>query len=109
MRETTMSHHTLTVLSNNPPGGRCKLYKQYAQELSSTFDIKFNVICPDEAHLHNAPGILIAGSPVRPADGVIIDPDDILLAIKNKEFHSDKMADLHKRLEELVEEMLKGL
>lgn len=104
-----MSHHTLTVLSNNPPGGRCKLYNQYAQELSHTFDIKFNVICPDEAHVHRAPGLLIAGTPVKPADGVIIDPDDISLVIKKTGLHSDRMAGLHERLEELVEEMLKGL
>ena len=104
-----MSHPTLTVLSKNPPGGRCKLYNQFAQELSRTFDLKINVICPDEAHIHSVPGVLIADTPVQPADGVIIDPDDILQVIKEVGLHSDKMAGLHERLDELIEEMLKGL
>jgi len=85
------------------------LYNQYAQELSRTFDLKINVVCPDEAHTHSAPGVLIAGTPVKPADGVIIDPDDILHVIDEVGLHSDKMGDLHERLEELVEEMIKGL
>ncbi len=103
-----MSHHALTVLSNNPPGGRCKLYTQYAQELSRTFDLKVKVICPDETHIHRAPGVLIMGTPVKPADGVIIEPDDILQVISEVGLHSDSVAGLQERLEELVEEMLKG-
>ncbi|NOQ77912.1 MAG: hypothetical protein GQ546_00770 [Gammaproteobacteria bacterium] len=104
-----MSHHTLTVLANNPPGGRCKLYNQYAEELSRTFNLKINVICPDDDYSHSAPGLLIADIPVKPADGVIIEPNDISHIIKKAGLHSEQMTGLHERLEELVEEMLKGL
>ena len=101
-----MSHLTLTILSNNPPGGRCTLYAQYAKELSHAFDLKIKIICPDEDHIHRAPGLLIADRPVRPADGIMIDPDDISLVLKQAGLQSDKMADIHQRLEQLLENTL---
>jgi cystathionine gamma-synthase len=104
-----MSQNTLTVLSNNPPGGRCKLYKQYAKELSQTFNLQINTICPDKEYIHSAPSILIDTILIKPADGVIIDPDDILRTINKAGIKSNQMTGLHERLEKLIEKMLNSL
>lgn len=69
----------ITLLINNPPGGRCRLYQAYvaalAQHASARCAEWFDNL-PGNPDLR-APAILINGRPVAPADGVIISPQDL--------------------------------
>ncbi len=99
----------LTVLSNNPPGGRCTLYIRYAEELSRSLGLKTQTIFPGESHNHAAPGLLIGEVPVMPSDGVIIEPDDICNAVKHAGIKIVDLAELNNRLNQLVDETIGGV
>lgn len=69
----------ITLLLNDPPGGRCRLYRAYASALSE----HAAAICaesfaplPERPEL-SAPAMLVDGKPVIADDGVIISPQDI--------------------------------
>jgi len=104
-----MKDRILTVLSNNPPGGRCTLYIRYAEELSRSLGLKMQTIFPGESHNHAAPGLLIGEAPVMPSDGIIIDPDDICNAIKQAGMKISDLAELNNRLNLLVDETIGGM
>ena len=101
-----MNHLTLTVLSNNPPGGRCTLYTRYAEELSRLFGLNVQTIYPDESHDYTAPGLLIDDTSVTPTDGIIIAPNDICTAVKQIGLEIADLTGLHNRLDVLVEETI---
>lgn len=101
-----MNHFTLTILSNDPPGGRCMLYARYAEELSQSLGLNVLTIYPDDNHEHITPGLLMGEQPVTPADGVIIDPNDIFNTIKQIGLEIADMAGLRNRLDLLVEETI---
>ena len=71
------------VISQHPPGGRCGLYTSYgqvlAQHLSGRFQLEISA--ERDAHGHGFPSILINGSPLRPSDGVIVMPEDVVAAL----------------------------
>ena len=64
-----MTQLNITVLSNNPAGGRCTLYTNYAQTLSKALGFEMQTIYPDEDHKHSAPGLLLDNKPVLPDYG----------------------------------------
>ena len=101
-----MNNITLTVVSNNPPGGRCTHYAGYAEELSRSFGMNAQTIYPNDGHDHSAPGLLIDEMAVMPSDGIIIDPNDICNAIKQIGLTIADMTGLRNRLDLLVEETL---
>jgi len=82
----------VTVLSNNPAGGRCSLYTNYAQELASLLGFDIQTIYPDESHKLSAPGLLVDDRPVIPDDGLIIDSNDICKAIEQSDFNINDIA-----------------
>lgn len=97
----------ITLLLNEPLGGRCRLYRTYATALvddgkdaenaAITCSEQFTTL-PTHPELR-APAMLINGLLVAPADGVILSPQDITQAL----------APLHPaatRLEALLEEVL---
>jgi hypothetical protein len=91
----------ITLLLNNPPGGRCRLYRAYAAALG----VHASVPCterfdapPGQPELR-APAILVGGLPIAPADGVILMPREVALAIGNP--HADVP-----RLEAILEEVM---
>ncbi|MCW8919782.1 MAG: hypothetical protein OQL08_13330 [Gammaproteobacteria bacterium] len=99
----------ITLLLNEPLGGRCRLYRTYATALvedgkdagnaaiAITCSEQFTTL-PTHPELH-APAMLIDGLLVAPADGVILSPQDIAQAL----------APLHPeapRLEALLQEVL---
>lgn len=69
----------ITLLLNNPPGGRCRLYRAYAIALAEHASIPhmewFDTL-PTQPQLR-APAMLIDGLLVAAADGVILAPQDI--------------------------------
>lgn len=91
----------ITLLINNPPGGRCRLYQAYAAALvehaSASCAELFGKL-PALPELR-APAILINGRPVAPADGVIISPQDLGRVLD--EFHPGAP-----RLEAILDEVL---
>jgi MFS family permease len=68
------------VISQTPPGGRCKLYAGYGQALAEHLGARFQLDFTTErdAHGHGFPSIWINGSPLQPSDGVIVMPDDVM-------------------------------
>jgi len=104
-----MKQLNITVLSNKPAGGRCTLYANYAQALSTTLGFSMQTLYPDENHTHSAPGLLLDGSPVLPNDGVIIDADDICNAIELSGLDIADLTEVRKKLECLIEEMMSGV
>ncbi len=103
-----MKQLTVTVLSNNPAGGRCNLYTNYAQELSSSLGFTMWTIYPDDNHEYSAPGLLIDDKPVMPNDGIIIDTDDICKVIKQTGLEIGDLSEVQSKLDSLIEEMMSG-
>lgn len=70
---------TVTVVSRNPPGGRCTLYARYAEALSGHCGLTVDIHCPGDAPDDGIPppALVICGKLVAPGDGVIVSPDDI--------------------------------
>jgi hypothetical protein len=104
-----MTQLNITVLSNNPAGGRCTLYTNYAQTLSKALGFEMQTIYPDEDHNLSAPGLLLDGNPVMPNDGFIIDADDICSAIEQTGFNNAELTEVRKKLDSLIEDMMSAV
>jgi len=83
----------ITLLLNDPPGGRCRLYRAYAAALgehaSAQCTERFDA--PPEQPELRAPAMLVNGLPVAAADGVILMPGDIVLALGNQHAHTTRL------------------
>lgn len=91
----------ITLLLNDPPGGRCRLYRAYATALSEHAAANCTesfVPVPEQPEL-SAPAILLDGQPVIPDDGVIISPQDIAQLL-------DRAYPDMPRIEAMLEEVL---
>ncbi|MDA8390558.1 MAG: hypothetical protein M0Z76_07525 [Gammaproteobacteria bacterium] len=69
----------VTLLLNNPPGGRCRLYRAYAAVLTEhagAHCVESFENPPTQPGVR-PPAVLIDGCLVAPADGVIVAPEDI--------------------------------
>ena len=82
------------------------LYARYAEELSQSLGLNVQTIYPDDSHEHSAPGLLMDKQSVTPADGVIIDPNDICNTIKQIGLEIADITGLRNRLDLLVEETI---
>lgn len=71
------------VISQQQPGGRCKLYAGYAAALAGAMGAHHRIEYSDirDANGHGFPSIWINGTPVAASDGVIVMPADLLAAI----------------------------
>ena len=67
----------ITVLSKQPPGGRCALYLRYAATLRERFGLDIDVHYCEGEQASEAPALLVEGAIVKPADGVIVAPEDL--------------------------------
>lgn len=96
----------VTVISQNPPGGRCTLYAGYARQISDRLDIEMNVEFSDcrDAHGKGFPSLLVGEVAVQPADGVILAPEDLVIALEAAGISTD--AGLGAALEAELEKML---
>ncbi|RRQ22390.1 hypothetical protein [Thiohalobacter thiocyanaticus] len=69
----------ITLLLKDPPGGRCRLYRAYAEALTEHAQAqcheRFDGL-PQQPELQ-APAMLIDGEVVIPEDGVLLSPQDI--------------------------------
>lgn len=72
------------VISQQPPGGRCNLYGDYAKALASHLDAEAERVDSTlrDAHGEGFPSLWFDDGPVPPADGVILMPDDLVAALE---------------------------
>jgi cystathionine gamma-synthase len=68
---------SVTVMSKQPPGGRCSLYLRYAETLREALGLTCDVRYCDATAAVPPPAMLICDVLVAPSDGVIVSPDDI--------------------------------
>lgn len=96
---------TVTVLSKQPPGGRCSLYLRYAETIHELLGAPPEVRYCTESAPVAPPALLIGDIPVTPADGVIVSPEDIARALAG---HLDEAghARLLQRLEATQEQWM---
>ena len=67
----------VTILSKQPPGGRCSLYMRYAQTLHEALGIAFDVRYCDATAAVPPPAMRVGDVLIAPSDGVIVSPEDI--------------------------------
>jgi len=101
----------IKVISQHPPGGRCTLYALYAAELESCLSLSTRVIHSDcrDAHGDGFPSLVLKGIVLKPADGVIISPQDICAGLENAGINLSAVPDLAARLEAIQERFLEGM
>ncbi len=101
---------TIEVLSQQPPGGRCTLYAGYAETLSSCLGAEIRVIYTDcrDAHGKGFPSLLVNGTALQPADGVILSPEDICAGLADAGIALDTAPDILDRLNAPMEKMPGG-
>ncbi len=94
------------VISQQPPGGRCSLYADYAEALGQCLGAEVEVIFSGErcAHGEGFPALWLNGQAMQPADGVILMPEDILQKLDG--IAAERMAQLAARLNAALEAML---
>jgi|GEM_PF-134892 MFS family permease len=94
------------VISQQPPGGRCRLYTGYGQALARHLGARFQLDISTErdAHGHGFPSIWINDTPVQPSDGVIVMPADVLASLGTAGVAAD--SDLEAALDAEVGKML---
>lgn len=71
------------VISQTPPGGRCGLYTDYGQALALYLGARFElqITAERDAHGNGFPSIWLNGIPVKPSDGVIVMPEDVVAVL----------------------------
>lgn len=101
----------IKVISQYPPGGRCTLYALYAAELESCLGLSKRVIHSDcrDAHGDGFPSLVLKGVVLKPADGVILSPEDIVAGLASAGIGLSAVPDLATRLEAIQERFLDGM
>lgn len=101
----------IKVLSQQPPGGRCTLYALYAEALSSSLGLAMRVIHTDcrDPHGEGFPSMRVKDVVLRPADGVILSPQDICDGLAAAGVDLGVAAGLRDRLETIQDRFLANL
>ncbi len=97
----------VTILSKQPPGGRCTSYIRYAEALCRHLDIDCEITYCDSdgEYVANPPALLIGETPVTPSDGVIVSPEDLINSLQER-FSEDKLKGLHQILDAVQEKLM---
>jgi len=74
----------VTVLSKQPPGGRCALYMRYAEALAQALGFRPEVRYCDGKDEVPPPALLVDEALVTPSDGVIVSPEDIAGSLRGR-------------------------
>jgi len=75
---------TVTILSKQPPGGRCSLYLRYAEALRQALGFQPEVRYCDSSAAVPPPAMVVGDRLVSPSDGVIVSPEDIALSLSDR-------------------------
>jgi cystathionine gamma-synthase len=93
---------SVTVVSKQPPGGRCSLYLRYAETLREALGLTCDVRYCDATAAVPPPAMLICDVPVAPSDGVIVSPEDIACTLSDQ-LGTARAAELRGLLEQTQE------
>lgn len=96
------------VISQQPPGGRCTLYADYAEALRQCLGAEVEVVFSAErcAHGEGFPALWLNGQAVPPADGVILTPEDILQCLSDSALETTALDALSAALNAALDRML---
>lgn len=96
------------VVSQRPPGGRCKLYADYADTLARLFGGEPETVYSEtrDAHGEGFPSLWLNGVALQPEDGLILMPSDIAAALAGVAIPGDRAQDLEEALHAPLERML---
>ena len=75
---------TITILSKQPPGGRCALYMRYAEALRQSLGYQPEVRYCDGSATVPPPALLMGERLLTPSDGVIVSPEDIADSLRDQ-------------------------
>jgi hypothetical protein len=89
---------TVTILSKQPPGGRCSLYMRYAEALRQALGYQPEVRYCDGSAEVPPPAMLVGDRLVTASDGVIVSPEDIAGSLSGR-LGEAEIADLRQLLE----------
>ena len=92
----------ITILSKQPPGGRCSLYMRYAETLHEKLGLAVEVRFCDGSAEVPPPAMLIGDILVAPSDGVIVSPEDIAASLRDR-LSDAEVAELGRLLDETQE------
>ena len=98
------------VVSQQPPGGRCRLYAGYAKVLASWLGAQTEIVISSERDAHGTgfPSLLVNGQSVQPVDGVILMPADLCAILAGTGLNQTVLAGLAEALEAPLERMMEG-
>ena len=96
----------ITILSKQPPGGRCSLYMRYAETLHEKLGFEVEVRFCDGGAEVPPPAMLIGDTLVAPSDGVIVSPEDIAESLRDR-LPGPEIAELGRLLEATQEQWMK--
>lgn len=98
----------VSVISQQPPGGRCTLYAGYADVLERHLKARAELVFSDrrDAHGEGFPSLWLNGAPVQPGDGVILMPADILAGLTGHGVPEEALLGLAEALEAPLDRML---
>ncbi|MBI5937314.1 MAG: hypothetical protein HY850_05645 [Betaproteobacteria bacterium] len=96
------------VISQQPPGGRCQLYADYAEALGQCLGAEVEVVFSSErcAHGEGFPALWLNGQAALPADGVILMPEDILQCLHARQIDATALDALSAALNAALDKML---
>ncbi|MBL3527133.1 MAG: hypothetical protein JMN27_11030 [gamma proteobacterium endosymbiont of Lamellibrachia anaximandri] len=97
----------ITILSKQPPGGRCTLYIRYAEAISQHLGTDSQVkYCESEGEDGNKPPALLIGENlIEPSDGVIVSPVDLVNGLRNR-VTENKLEELKQLLDTVQEQLM---
>ena len=94
----------ITVVSKNPPGGRCTLYLRYAETIAAERSA-VETIYAQSGDPVPPPALLLNGRAVVPADGLLLEPVEVQAAALAAGFDGDPRA-LLAALDAVQEELM---
>lgn len=97
----------ITILSKQPPGGRCTLYIRYAEAISQHLGTGSQVkYCESDGENGNKPPALLIGENlIEPSDGVILSPEDLVNGLRDTIAENELKA-LQQLLDEVQEQLM---
>jgi cystathionine gamma-synthase len=95
----------ITILSKQPPGGRCSLYLRYAEALHQALGLQPEVRYCDDSAAVPPPAMLVGDVLVTPSDGVIVSPGDIAQSLRDR-LDETEIAQLRQVLEATLDQWM---
>lgn len=72
----------ITIVSKNPPGGRCTLYMRYAEAIAEMCAVEIETVFPTTDGEVDPPALLVDGRLIAPVDGLMLSPMDVHIGLE---------------------------